>query len=244
MEIDHSNVKAEVEAAFAEYELALVTNDIAMHDRFFLDRPTTIRYGGSENLYGYAEIAAFRAGRSPAGLARRLERTVITTYGRDFAVASTLFRRDSAPGKVGRLGAHGGRVAGRRRPCQRHRRAAVSAGRGSRARHRQSHGPVARRTLEPGSAGLPFRLRFELTAGGSALSMFACAYGIRPSAPVLATLIDRERGISVFAYDDRGMDITALLAGKIDPLYARFDAWPLNYDRRRMAEVFGQRSAR
>jgi Domain of unknown function (DUF3885) len=67
--------------------------------------------------------------------------------------------------------------------------------------------------------------------------------GIRASAPVLATLIDRERGISVFAYDDRGMDITALLAGKIDPLYARFDAWPLDYDRPRMAEVCGQRSA-
>ena len=27
---------------------------------------------------------------------------MITTYGRDFAVASTLFRRDSAPGRLGR----------------------------------------------------------------------------------------------------------------------------------------------
>jgi AtzH-like len=102
LEIDHPNVKAEVEAVFAEYERALVTNDVTVLDRLFLDEPTTIRYGGSENLYGYAEIAAFRAGRSPAGLARRLERTVITTYGRDFAVASTLFRRDSAPGQIGR----------------------------------------------------------------------------------------------------------------------------------------------
>ena len=33
---------------------------------------------------------------------RSISQTVITTYGRDFAVASTLFRRDSAPGKVGR----------------------------------------------------------------------------------------------------------------------------------------------
>ena len=56
----------------------------------------------SENLYGYAEIKAFRAARSPAGLARKLEKTVITTYGKDFAVAATLFRRDSAPGKIGR----------------------------------------------------------------------------------------------------------------------------------------------
>ena len=33
---------------------------------------------------------------------RATSRTVITTYGRDFAVASTLFRRETAPGKVGR----------------------------------------------------------------------------------------------------------------------------------------------
>ena len=65
--------------------------------------PRTIRYGGGENLYGYAEIKAFRAARSPAGLARStLTKTAITTYGRDFAIASTLFRRASAPGKIGR----------------------------------------------------------------------------------------------------------------------------------------------
>lgn len=102
MEIDLPEVKAEVEAVFADYEKALVTNDLATLDRLFLNAPTTIRYGGGENLYGYEAIAAFRAARSPANLARRLERTVVTTYGRDFAVASTLFRRDHAPGKVGR----------------------------------------------------------------------------------------------------------------------------------------------
>jgi len=74
-----------------------VANDVAALDRFFLQRPSTIRYGVTENLYGYGEIAAFRATRSPAGLARTLERPVITTYGRDFAVAATLFRaRDDA----------------------------------------------------------------------------------------------------------------------------------------------------
>jgi len=61
-----------------------------------------IRYGVAENLYGYDAIQAFRAARSPAGLARRLEQTRIATYGRDLAVAATLFRRESAPGKVGR----------------------------------------------------------------------------------------------------------------------------------------------
>ena len=102
MEIDLPDVVAEVKAAFARYEKALIGNDVAELDAIFHDDPRTIRYGGTENLYGYREIAAFRAARSPAGLARSLSKTVITTYGRDFAVASTLFERASAPGKIGR----------------------------------------------------------------------------------------------------------------------------------------------
>ncbi|WP_420336172.1 oxalurate catabolism protein HpxZ [Roseibium sp.] len=102
MEINIASVKAEVEAVFAEYEKALVGNDVATLDRLFFNAPTTIRYGGGENLYGYDEIAAFRSARSDGNLQRRLERTEITTYGTDFATAATLFHRDTAPGKVGR----------------------------------------------------------------------------------------------------------------------------------------------
>lgn len=102
MEIDIPEVKAELAAAFAEYEAALVGNDVARLDALFHPAATTIRYGVAETLYGFAEIAAFRAARSAHGLARRLERTVITTYGRDFGTAATLFRRDGAPGRVGR----------------------------------------------------------------------------------------------------------------------------------------------
>ncbi len=87
LDINIPTVKAEVEAAFAKYEQALVGNDVAALGRMFLDHPSTIRYGVAENLYGPDEIAAFRAARSAVGLARTLERTVITTYGRDFAVA-------------------------------------------------------------------------------------------------------------------------------------------------------------
>jgi hypothetical protein len=100
VEIDIPAVKAEMEAAFARYEQALTGNDVAALGALFWQDARTVRYGATENLYGAAEIAAFRAARSPAGLARRLERTVITTYGRDFATACTLFRR--GPGKVGR----------------------------------------------------------------------------------------------------------------------------------------------
>jgi len=100
--INDPDVLEEVEAAFARYEAALVANDVAALDDLFWVDERTIRYGGGENLYGYATIAAFRAARSPAGLARRLEGTVITCFGRDFATASTLFHRGAVAGKVGR----------------------------------------------------------------------------------------------------------------------------------------------
>ena len=102
MEIDLPDVVAEVTAAFDRYEKALVTNDVKVLDDTFRVDPRTIRYGASEILYGHDEIAAFRAARSPAGLARTISKTVITAYGRDCAVASTLFRRATLPGKVGR----------------------------------------------------------------------------------------------------------------------------------------------
>ena len=102
MEINIPEVHAEVTAAFARYEAALVGNDVAALQELFWRSPHTIRYGIGENLYGSDEIAAFRAARSPIGLARLLSRTVITTFGHDFATACTLFQRDTVPGKTGR----------------------------------------------------------------------------------------------------------------------------------------------
>jgi hypothetical protein len=102
MEIDLPEIVAEVRAAFERYEKALVSNDVDALNELFRDDPRTIRYGANENLYGYAEIKSFRAARSPVALGRVLSRTVITTYGRDFAVAATLYERPSAPGKIGR----------------------------------------------------------------------------------------------------------------------------------------------
>ncbi|HYW64226.1 MAG TPA: oxalurate catabolism protein HpxZ [Bradyrhizobium sp.] len=102
MDIDLPDALAEVTAAFQRYEAALVSNDVAVLDELFHADRRSIRYGVGENLYGYDEIMAFRAARSPVGLGRRTARTLITTYGRDTAVASTLFYRDSLVGKVGR----------------------------------------------------------------------------------------------------------------------------------------------
>jgi hypothetical protein len=100
-QIDLPDIVAEVRAAHERYEQALVSNDDAILGASFRNDPRTVRYGNAENLYGYAEIEAYRARSSGPG-PRMLAKTVITTYGRDFAVASTLSYRASAPGKVGR----------------------------------------------------------------------------------------------------------------------------------------------
>lgn len=99
--INLPDVVAEVTAAFERYEQALITNDVTVLDELFWRSPHTLRYGAGENLYGWEQIASFRSGRSPVGLARTRANIVITTYGRDFATANTEFRRDSTP-KVGR----------------------------------------------------------------------------------------------------------------------------------------------
>ncbi len=102
MEIDDPAVVAEVRAAYQAYEAALTSNDVPTLEALFRDDSLTIRYGIGENLYGMEAIRAFRRARSPAGLDRALDQTVITTYGRDFATAMTLFTRETAPGKIGR----------------------------------------------------------------------------------------------------------------------------------------------
>jgi hypothetical protein len=93
-EINRPDVLAEVTAAFERYEDALVHNKVEVLDELFWDSPHTLRYGATENLYGADEIAAFRAARPSQGLMRELLRTVITTYGHDFATANCEFRRE------------------------------------------------------------------------------------------------------------------------------------------------------
>ena len=93
MDINHPETVAEVTAAFARYEAALISNDVTVLDELFWNSPHTLRYGVGENLYGFAEIQAFRAGRPAQGLARDVLRTVITTYGRDMATANIEFQR-------------------------------------------------------------------------------------------------------------------------------------------------------
>ena len=96
LEINLPEVLAAVQTQFARYEAALVGNDVAVLDELFWDSPHTLRYGATENLYGFDAIRAFRAGRPAQGLARSLHKTVITTYGRDFATANVEFQREGS----------------------------------------------------------------------------------------------------------------------------------------------------
>jgi hypothetical protein len=95
-EINLPDVVAEVTAAFRRYEEALNTNDVAVLNELFRAAPYTLRYGIGEELYGHDRIAAFRAARIPPGR-RDIKNTVVTTFGRDFATASTEFRRPGQP---------------------------------------------------------------------------------------------------------------------------------------------------
>ena len=97
--INDSNVVHEIEALFASYNLALRSNDVAALNGYFLDSPLTVRFGNSENLYGLAEIEAYRASVATGPSIVR-EHTVITTYGNDFATVSA--RNKAVAGKIGR----------------------------------------------------------------------------------------------------------------------------------------------
>lgn len=95
-DINIPEILAEVRAVFARYEDALVHNKVEVLDELFWNSPQTVRYGATENLVGYAQIQVFRAGRPVTGLARTLQHTVITSYGRDHATAMTEFLREGS----------------------------------------------------------------------------------------------------------------------------------------------------
>jgi Protein of unknown function (DUF3225) len=112
LEFNRPEVLAELTAAFARYEDALVHNRVAVLDELFWDSAQTVRYGVNENLYGIDAIREFRNARSPAGLARTLQRSVLSTYGDDFGTTMTEFRREGG-GKLGRQSQTWCRIDGR-----------------------------------------------------------------------------------------------------------------------------------
>jgi ketosteroid isomerase-like protein len=101
VDLNIPEVVAEVGAAFNRYEAALTTNDVPALDSFFWNDPRVIRFSLSDNGYGFEAIMKARRARDNVDLRRRLMRTVLTTFGRDFATVNTEFKREDS-GREGR----------------------------------------------------------------------------------------------------------------------------------------------
>lgn len=84
---------AELTAVSDRYEAALVANDVPVLQALFWNSPHAVRFGATENLYGYAEIEAFRNARPAAGLARDVVRREVITFGMDTGSVNLEFRR-------------------------------------------------------------------------------------------------------------------------------------------------------
>ena len=93
MVINDPATLAEVEAIFAAYETALLQNDNETLARMFLVSSGTVRYGLNDVQHGYSEVMAFRATQQP--FERKLDRTVITSYGIYWASGTDLCRLDA-----------------------------------------------------------------------------------------------------------------------------------------------------
>ena len=100
-DINIPDIVAEVTAAHNRYEIAVTENDVAVLDELFWNSPHTLRYGATENLYGYDQIAAFRKARSADNLERDVRKVTITTYGRDYATTNVEFTRTTTD-RIGR----------------------------------------------------------------------------------------------------------------------------------------------
>lgn len=87
-ELDRQDVVREVEEAFARYEEALSQGDQKVLGALFWDDARVVRYGFRENLYGKAEIDAFRRKDSAGPKQRSVARQKITAFGADVAVVN------------------------------------------------------------------------------------------------------------------------------------------------------------
>ena len=94
LDINRPEILAEVHAVFQRYETALLQNDVQVLEELFWNSPHTIRYGAGENLHGWQAISDFRRARRTGPFCRRLDNTVITTFGDQFATANTEYWRD------------------------------------------------------------------------------------------------------------------------------------------------------
>jgi len=100
MTINDPEVIAELRALYPCYEEALVSNDVDTLVGMFWAGAEVMRFGVTENLYGPAELEAFRMGRPGANLARTVTRLDIVSFGRDFGSITLKFERVTPVGPV------------------------------------------------------------------------------------------------------------------------------------------------
>jgi len=95
MTVNDPEVHRELSELYPLYEKALVENDVATLTGMFWASPLAMRFGAAENLYGSDEIDAFRKARPAVGLARRIVRLDIVTFGRDCGSITLEFERET-----------------------------------------------------------------------------------------------------------------------------------------------------
>jgi hypothetical protein len=94
-EVNNAKAHGELAELYPQYEKALVENDVETLTRLFWASPLAMRFGATENLYGIDDIEAFRRARSAAGLARKITRLDIVTFGQDFGSVTLEFEREA-----------------------------------------------------------------------------------------------------------------------------------------------------
>lgn len=100
MIVNDPETHRELMELYPRYEKALVENDVDTLTRMFWDSEQVMRFGATENLYGTAEIEAFRKARPSVGLARRVVRMDVVTFGKDFGSVTLEFERETPKGLV------------------------------------------------------------------------------------------------------------------------------------------------
>ena len=99
MNINKPQVHTELMQEFDRYQQALIDYDIAVLNELFWYNSLTVRYGVSESLYGYAEIAAYRSTCEPKDLLQVVSKSVVTSYGQDAATTNIEFARAGRKGR-------------------------------------------------------------------------------------------------------------------------------------------------
>ena len=95
MIINEPEAHRELSELYPQYEKALMENDAETLTQMFWASSLAMRFGVTENLYGIDEIETFRKARPAAGLARRITRLDIVTFGRDYGSVTLEFERDT-----------------------------------------------------------------------------------------------------------------------------------------------------